>query len=109
MATTGLVPSTRISSGVMIEPPPMPVVPTSTPTPRPNSRTIGSMRVSTIPDRLSGLLVQRVFVDRPHLARDGVPGELRRARQRQLATAGVLTGIVDKPDDRGGQRLRVAD
>src|SRR3954451_15765073 len=102
MATTGLVPSTRIRSGVMIDPPPMPVVPTSTPTPRPNSRTSGSMWVSTIPDRVSRFLGrERVLVDGPHLPRDRVPGELRRASQRELAAAAVLDGIFDQSDARG--------
>src|ERR1700760_3372323 len=42
MATTGLIPNTRISSGVISEPPPMPVVPTRTPTPRPKRIRRGS-------------------------------------------------------------------
>src|SRR3954451_62624 len=37
---------TRISSGVMSEPPPMPVMPTSRPTPRPNRMIVGSMRLA---------------------------------------------------------------
>src|SRR6478752_67277 len=43
MATTGLIPNTRMSSGVMSEPPPIPVVPTRTPTPRPKRIRSGSM------------------------------------------------------------------
>src|SRR3954465_11416972 len=41
-ATTGLVPITTIRSGVMSEPPPMPVSPTSMPTPSPNRTISGS-------------------------------------------------------------------
>ena len=37
------MPKTRISSGVISEPPPIPVVPTSTPTPRPKSTIAGSI------------------------------------------------------------------
>jgi hypothetical protein len=43
IATTGCVPITISSSGVISEPPPIPVSPTSTPTPRPNTMTSGSM------------------------------------------------------------------
>src|SRR5205807_2990819 len=42
MAITGLMPANRISSGVIREPPPMPVVPTRMPTPRPKTTIIGS-------------------------------------------------------------------
>ena len=37
MAVTGATPNTRISIGVISDPPPMPVMPTSTPTPRPKA------------------------------------------------------------------------
>src|SRR5919205_1992044 len=39
---TGWTPTTRMSSGVMSEPPPMPVSPMRTPTPRPKRTTSGS-------------------------------------------------------------------
>src|SRR5436309_9050193 len=42
MATTGLLPTTRMSSGVMSDPPPIPVRPMSTPTPSPKTITSGS-------------------------------------------------------------------
>ena len=42
-ATTGWMPATRMSSGVISEPPPMPVTPTSAPTPRPKRMIAGSM------------------------------------------------------------------
>src|SRR5436190_19261610 len=45
-ATTGWVPMTSTSSGVISEPPPIPVSPTSTPTPRPNATISGSTAVS---------------------------------------------------------------
>src|SRR3954469_4538610 len=44
MATTGWTPTTRIRSGVMSEPPPMPVSPIRMPTPRPKKTTSGSIR-----------------------------------------------------------------
>ena len=42
-ATTGLMPNTRMSSGVISEPPPMPVIPTRMPTPRPKRMSAGSI------------------------------------------------------------------
>src|SRR5436853_2812303 len=42
-AVTGEVPNTRISSGVMSEPPPMPVIPTKKPIPKPNGIRSGSI------------------------------------------------------------------
>src|SRR4051794_10964140 len=45
-ATTGLVPMTSTSSGVMSEPPPIPVSPMSTPTPRPKTTISGSTKAS---------------------------------------------------------------
>src|SRR3954471_10042019 len=41
-AVTGLMPNTIISSGVISDPPPMPVRPTSVPTPNPNTTISGS-------------------------------------------------------------------
>jgi len=46
IATTGCVPMTSSSSGVISDPPPIPVRPTSTPTPRPNTITSGSIAPS---------------------------------------------------------------
>ena len=43
IAVTGLIPKTRISSGVISEAPPMPVMPTSRPMPNPNTISAGSM------------------------------------------------------------------
>ena len=42
IATTGWTPAKMISSGVISEPPPMPVMPIRTPTPRPKTMTSGS-------------------------------------------------------------------
>src|SRR3954454_17123784 len=42
MATVGWMPANRISSGVMSEPPPIPVIPMRIPTPRPKTMTRGS-------------------------------------------------------------------
>src|SRR5919198_2354307 len=44
-AVTGAVPTNRIRSGVINEPPPMPVIPTRKPTPRPKRMTTGSTLV----------------------------------------------------------------
>jgi hypothetical protein len=43
IAVTGFTPNTRISSGVISEPPPMPVIPTKMPTPSPNRMMSGSI------------------------------------------------------------------
>ena len=45
IAVVGWVLKIRISSGVINEPPPMPVMPTSTPMPKPNRTIAGSMGV----------------------------------------------------------------
>src|SRR5436190_7911464 len=42
-AVTGWIPKTRIRSGVISEPPPMPVMPTSRPMPKPNMTMMGSI------------------------------------------------------------------
>src|SRR5215211_6650005 len=46
IAVVGEIPKIRISSGVISEPPPMPVAPTSTPTPSPKRTIAGSIRWS---------------------------------------------------------------
>src|SRR3954447_23795937 len=84
MGTPGFVPSTRISSGVMIEPPPIPVVPTRIPTPRPNSRTTTSIWLSTIPDRVWG--------DSPDFRGDCRPDNVPRVDEDPYAAA-VEAGI----------------
>ena len=43
IAVVGWIPKIRISSGVISEPPPMPVMPTSTPMPKPKRMIAGSM------------------------------------------------------------------
>ena len=43
IAVVGEIPKIRISSGVISEPPPMPVIPTSTPMPNPKRTIAGSM------------------------------------------------------------------
>src|SRR6266536_418123 len=43
IAVTGAVPTTRIRSGVMSDAPPIPVMPTSAPMPRPSAMTTGSI------------------------------------------------------------------
>src|ERR1041384_456356 len=46
IAVVGWMPKMRISSGVISEPPPMPVMPTSTPTPKPKKMSARSIWVS---------------------------------------------------------------
>src|SRR5918998_5937504 len=61
-ATCGCVPMKISSSGVINEPPPIPVSPTSTPTPSPNTMITGSMAAPFVaPSRstTSGLLPER--------------------------------------------------
>jgi hypothetical protein len=43
IAVTGLIPKIRISSGVIREPPPIPVSPTRKPTPKPKKTIAGSI------------------------------------------------------------------
>src|SRR5215813_12885727 len=51
IAVVGWMPKIRISSGVISEPPPMPVMPTSTPIPNPKRTIAGSMLCSRGPHR----------------------------------------------------------
>src|SRR6478735_9987849 len=46
IAVVGWIPKMRISSGVISEPPPMPVIPTSTPMPNPKRTIAGSIGCS---------------------------------------------------------------
>ena len=43
IAVTGVIPKIRISSGVISEAPPIPVMPTSRPMPNPKTMIVGSM------------------------------------------------------------------
>src|SRR6478672_4335168 len=81
-ATTGFVPITITSRGVMSDPPPMPVRPTSTPTPRPKTMTRGSMGRT---GRLGGVqaALDLVGAGPPPLAR------IPRPRARLAADRGV--------------------
>ena len=45
IAVTGWIPKIRISSGVISEAPPMPVIPTSRPMPNPKTMIVGSMPI----------------------------------------------------------------
>src|SRR4051812_39726557 len=92
MATTGWTPANSTSSGVMSDPPPMPVRPTRIPTPRPKTMTIGSMR-------------------------SGEPGAPRRGRSRDVGVQAALQLIaagpppraaVARPRARGAADRRVA-
>src|SRR3954452_15264884 len=49
IAVVGWIPKIRISSGVISEPPPMPVMPTSTPMPNPKRTIAGSMQFPRVP------------------------------------------------------------
>src|SRR5919202_2503584 len=55
MATAGCTPAPRMSSGVMSEPPPIPVSPTRMPTPRPKRTTRGSISDVQSALRLGGI------------------------------------------------------
>jgi hypothetical protein len=46
MAVTGVTPNTRISIGVISDPPPIPVIPTRIPTPRPKAMRAKSTRAA---------------------------------------------------------------
>src|SRR5919108_3554356 len=103
-AVTGEVPTTRIRSGVISEPPPMPVIPTMRPTPRPKMIRSGSMlAVGSSGGRCRLLVLHRRDQD----VRDLGPRELLR---RALAVAEHLSHLgageehaVLRP---GGARLR---
>src|SRR4051812_11041319 len=58
IAVVGWIPKMRISSGVISEPPPMPVIPTSTPMPNPKRTIAGSMvsSCSSAPVQISTFL-----------------------------------------------------
>src|SRR3954468_5983987 len=78
-AVTGFTPKTTISSGVISEPPPMPVSPTRQPTPRPNRMMKGSI-----------VAPQGTALVQPALRLVGVgpaPGATLRRRQRAVRAA----------------------
>src|SRR4029077_7131530 len=62
IAVVGWMPKIRISSGVIREPPPMPVMPTSTPMPKPKRTIAGSIIVScsSAPPQISTFLTSLV-------------------------------------------------
>src|SRR3954454_13093203 len=62
IAVVGWMPKMRISSGVISEPPPMPVIPTSTPMPNPKRTIAGSMvrSCSSAPVQISTFLTSLV-------------------------------------------------
>src|SRR5688500_18268552 len=65
IAVVGLTPKTRTSSGVISDPPPIPVSPTRKPTPKPKKTIAGSMPMALPGDPGSLVLGQR-----EHLGRD---------------------------------------
>src|SRR5215218_9338954 len=92
MAVTGVTPKTRISIGVIREPPPMPVMPTRMPTPRPNATRAGSTR-------------REPRAREPYAARQMPPGaggvSPRIASQDHARTDGVVRRLVDEDEAAG--------
>src|SRR5436190_3522611 len=82
MATVGWIPAKMIRSGVISEPPPMPVMPISTPTPSPKTMISGSMAAA------SPLAVQAALglvLPRPAALAAGAGIGARRAPDRLVA------------------------
>src|SRR5215204_1016756 len=52
IAVVGLIPNSRTSSGVIRDPPPIPVMPTRNPTPKPKKTIAGSMFKGSYPRQL---------------------------------------------------------
>src|SRR4051795_1535638 len=110
-ATTGLVPITTIRRGVISEPPPMPVSPTSMPTPNPN-RTIsgskGPQRLVQPALRLVGIgpaaLASRVRRQRAVRAADRRVAAVVQLVVRDLVTRDVVPHVALRPV---GQRVRL--
>src|SRR4051794_35127065 len=87
-ATTGLVPITTIRRGVISEPPPMPVSPTSMPTPNPNRTISGSKG----PQRLVQPALRLVGVGPAALATR--VGRQRAVRAADRGVAAVVQRVV---------------
>src|SRR6476619_3406798 len=134
IAVVGEIPKMRISSGVISEPPPMPVIPTSTPMPNPKRTIAGSMvscaaarvlidfpdllgrergvRQDTKDDRLDSRprpLLRRAAHDRAARPRDPRapgrrPGRPLRLRQVDPAGADLRPARAGRRGDRGRWR-----
>src|SRR3954469_18503490 len=87
-AVTGLIPKTMISSGVIRDPPPMPVSPTSVPTPNPNTTISGSKR----PPRLVQPALRLVGVG--PAASAPVVGRQRAVRAADRGVAAIVQLVV---------------
>src|SRR3954470_10402548 len=118
IAVVGWIPKMRISSGVISEPPPMPVIPTSTPMPNPKRTIAGSIGSSCSSARTDfdfpDLLGQECGVrqDTKNEAGDCGYGtdfiSGRRARQRDLVARcnPLLRRAPDPRSDRAGGQAR---
>src|SRR5215213_1170839 len=92
MAVTGVTPKTRISIGVISDPPPIPVMPTRMPTPRPNATRAGSTRREPrASDPCAAGQVPR--------AAGGVSP--RNSSQNHARTDGVVRRLVDEDEAAG--------
>src|SRR2546423_6180339 len=89
MATVGWIPAKMISSGVIREPPPMPVMPISTPTPSPKTMISGSMATCL---SLSVQAALGLVLPRPAALAAGAGVRARRAADR-LVAAVVQRGV----------------
>src|SRR3954451_1913484 len=114
IAVVGWMPKIRISRGVISEPPPMPVIPTSTPMPNPKRTIAGSMISCTAP---RGVLIdfpdllgreRGVRQDTKDVRLDSRPRPLlRRAADDRAARSRGLRARGDRP--RRPLRLRQVD
>src|ERR1700748_1920638 len=125
------MPNTRISSGVISEPPPIPVVPTRIPTPKPKTISQGSMsdvqaalglrqpgpaalaagagrRARRAPDRVVALVVQRV-VGQVALGDPLTHVLLRPIDERVVLPDPALVVELDRLGVRARRRLLAAD
>src|SRR3954454_386638 len=101
IAVVGWIPKIRISSGVISEPPPMPVIPTSTPMPNPK-RTIAGSMVSC------AALRTRVLIDFPDLLGQecGVRQDTRNVRLDKRPRPLLRRAADDRASRPGGPRAR---
>src|SRR4051794_12943525 len=86
IAVVGLTPKRRTSSGVIRDPPPIPVMPTRKPTPKPKKTILGSMGIESCPRPLGRRPLSNLvpFHDRSSPKRGG---DLTRSRLFPLIAA----------------------
>src|SRR3954451_20944761 len=84
------MPAKRTRSGVMSEPPPMPVSPTRMPTPRPKRTTSGAIASSGDVEPALGLLGSRT-------ASSAALARLRACRPSDRVVTAVVEGVIGQP------------